>query len=408
MLSDEARKLFGMQELPPETPQILAIGQEALSSGKVTPGEVVAAQQAASTPKGQKALQELINPKKKKGKEKPEESLSMAPEREPASDFGMDEQRSGIADMEALLSMQAANQPNDQSYVPQGLAALADAWSGSKLSQTIPKMESQSDRNRQMMDSMGELQKRKGDLAKMTMEGKKAELMAQLQDRKADLSEKKMLSAMNNQNTGRDFREKLQEDRQANIGHRQTVSAIKGNKVLKDRLTQYTNLGNNLAIIEQADVTTPQSIDEAQQGIRGNLGIKGTGGVDERDRTRLNSMALEIKRLRQYMTGKPQDVGKDNEILEHIKNLARVERANVKQAFEQQLAVAAGGNDWIYSDPVHGPKYKPSLDALIASSMDQMGDIPQGKKPSDGAAYPSGAPNANWTEEQLEAFNADH
>ncbi len=181
----DIQSLFGMQEHP-ATPALLSMGAKALASGKVSEGEVVAAKQVMQTPQGAKAIANLINPKKSSKKDTKEStdtkhstthSLYLSPEEIQSQVQGFDsipgisDQRQGIKDMEDMLSMQAQNQPQDNNYIAQNLAMLADAQSGSHMAQELPKYESQDERNKQISASMNELQKRKSDLSKMVFEG---------------------------------------------------------------------------------------------------------------------------------------------------------------------------------------------------------------------------------------------
>lgn len=448
-MADKQYSLLSMAQNDPGTQSYLSLGKSAMDSGQVSPDEVAQTQEIMSKPGGSKALQSAFS---KLGIGKKSESLLPAPLVEMMKAGGstgkgkqtkadqkmtqdqktsttknlyanpdefaarmqtvqdlpfIQDQQKSIEQAQNALSMQQAEPSENKDFWVKPLLSLSDAIHGTQMAKDYTPPENRIQKAARLTGVADDLQKRKEALSKMIFEGAK-QTKDGTETNASTLALMQQLGRIEGQinSGGRGD----PDDRMAFQAHQRTINAIKNDKTLKDRLTQYTNLGNSLAMIDQADITTPNSIDEAQQGIRANLGIKGTGGVDERDRIRMNSVMLEMARLKQQMTGKPQDVSKDNEILIHIKNLANVERENIKQAIQQRLAVASGGNDWLYEDPVYGKKYKPSLDALLGATTSQFGNIPKkgGAAPKAAVVRPAALSKSpkEWTPADQAAVDA--
>lgn len=425
--------------------QFLSLEKSALDSGQVSPQDVQNAQIVMNQPDGMKKLQKSLGVgpkdmnlipaplraamsqmgasgkgKQSKGTVKDTTDTKMGSTRNVTDTDQLSDNMNAIqqnpfiaSQMEDInksqnaLSMRAANTPNggDSGWV-RPLLALSDAQNGTNMAQSYVGPEQ---RQAQQLAAQDQLDKRKEALTKLIFEGvKNAKIGTDTTQQNNQLMQElgRIEGTINN---GAD-RGQIAEDNRAFRAHSATVQAINKDPQLKERMTQYNNLGNSLSILANADTVTPQQLDEAQQSIRANLGIKGTGGVDERDRTRLNDVMLDVKRSLQKVTGKPQDVGADNAILAHVKNLANVERANVQAVNDARLNQVSQGQNWVYEDPVYGPKYKPSLDKLLnAAKASYTAPVPAKqmvKAPS--SKYPSGRPDATWNEAQLDAFKADH
>lgn len=189
MREQNMSSMFDMSDHP-DAPGVLSLGAQAIMSGKVSPAEVSAAQQALETPEGQAKVQALVasklggNPQKKTSKSSTDDTkMSQTKNIYDPEQFNMNaqsveslpgiaEQRQGISDMQEMLNMRMDNQPkSDYGFIGRNLAALADAQTGSHLSQSLPPLETQGMRNKENMSTMDELQKRKGDLNKMIFEG---------------------------------------------------------------------------------------------------------------------------------------------------------------------------------------------------------------------------------------------
>ena len=151
------------------------------------------------------------------------------------------------------------------------------------------------------------------------------------------------------------------EDRQVQRIHAQMVSQAKRDPILKAYMGQYSNLNNAISNLANADHMTPQQFDEAQQAVRANLGIKGTSGVNERDKTMLSSLGYNVDRLLQFATAKPSDIAQNDPIVQHIKQLAALEQNNINAQAERRIGAVLQGNDWIYNDP----RYSYLKDSLL-------------------------------------------
>lgn len=280
------------------------------------------------------------------------------------------DQRQGIQEMENLLSM-TANRPTDESdYWVRPLINLTDSMTGSKLMSGYKAPESSGDKYKKLLDMKDDIQKRKSDLSKTLLEGI-SKMKAGTQTDSTQLGLAQMMGFNQGANNSLNDRMALADRRAADIAHRQTVQAIKNNKPLAQRVAQYQNLGNALTVLTNADKVTPQQLHEAQQAIRSNIGIKGTGGVEERKETYYNSLGLNAANWVQFLTNKPQDIKGNKELMKHVKELALLEQANIEAQYNDQLSALAEGHDWVYSDPQFS-HYKKSLDKLVKAQAGQF------------------------------------
>lgn len=183
----------------------------------------------------------------------------------------------------------------------------------------------------------------------------------------------------------------MAQDRFANMAHQKNIQALKRDPQLLKQLTQTNNLGAALNNLANAEHITPQQFDEAQQAIRGNLGIKGNSGIGEREKSYLNSLGLDADRFQQFLTGDPKSMRPDDPFLMHIKNLAQLEQQNIQNQTNSRISAVTGGNDWMYNDPKY-KKYKDSLDSLVGATKQQFTSaIPQDRSGLLGHGNPGGA-----------------
>lgn len=153
------------------------------------------------------------------------------------------------------------------------------------------------------------------------------------------------------------------------MAHQRNLRALKSDTNLRQRLQQYQNLDNAMKLVTDVDNVTPQQIDEFQQAIRANLGIKGTSGVDERDRSRLNSLGLNAARFQEFLSGNPADLAKDGKILNHLRDLARNEQSNIRSQYGRGLKAVTAGNDSVYA---RHPELQADLDSAIGAFQGQL------------------------------------
>jgi hypothetical protein len=176
-------------------------------------------------------------------------------------------------------------------------------------------------------------------------------------------------------------RKDMFQDRIDESNHQKVLGAIRNDKGLNQRLTQYQNLDNAMANFTNAEHPTVQQFNELQQAVRANLGIKGTSGVGEREETYIKGLGLNWDAFKQFLTMQPQDVQKDNGLLLHIQQLAKMEQKNIGRQYGTRLAAVAGGNNSLYE---RRPDLKANLDSMFSNQMAQFGGSSQGQ--SDVAA----------------------
>lgn len=158
--------------------------------------------------------------------------------------------------------------------------------------------------------------------------------------------------------------------------HNKVVTAIKSDPVLKQRLTAENNINNALSIVSDPNVkVTPQQVHELQQTLRRNMGITGTSGVGEREETYIKTLGMNVDNIKQFLTGSPQDISSNKDLMQHFKDLAKVEKNNIENQMQKRLGVVSGGYGSMYK---RRGDLKGDLDELIQSASGQFGTDMQG------------------------------
>lgn len=308
-------------------------------------------------------------------------------------------QQKGLDRMQALLGMEASYQKdkNHMDYSP--LAALADQWNArsgnpSNFAASMPKPDNS---NESFMKYADEIQKRQADVQKSIQEGVKAQKGGSTMD----LLTQAVLNRNNadQNNPTRDYNAQVQatalraQDAQAARAHQQILNKLSNDKQLQTELQTYNGLGTGLSVIQNAKNITPQIVDEAQQAIKQSMSMgRGTsGGVDERTKTYMNSVGLTTDRLQQFLTGKPTDIANNDEIVQHLKNLAAIEQGNVQTMFSKRLNAVSAGAGWVYNNP----RYQSGGDGMdFASSLQDALSAQHAQLPGSGATRPAGGQKA--------------
>lgn len=144
-----------------------------------------------------------------------------------------------------------------------------------------------------------------------------------------------------------------QQDRIDESAHQKVLTKLNSNPNLRARITQIQNLQNGLSILSDADKLPPAQLHEAQQLIRANSGLKGTSGVSERDKTMLESLGWKWENAKTFFGTDLGTVSPNDPILKHVKNLARIEKANAEKQLDKQLEAIAAGNASKYKRNPH-------------------------------------------------------
>lgn len=152
--------------------------------------------------------------------------------------------------------------------------------------------------------------------------------------------------------------------------HAGVIKKLDSDPALRNQFTQLTNMQNAGAAVEQAVAEgkpiTRAQFQEFQQGVIGALGQKGQQSVHERNAKYLDSLGMRGNEAIQVLTGVPQDIGKDNPLYQHVRDLARWESNNVSNQIKENVDTLTEGFGYIYDDPKNSD-LKASLQKKIDS-----------------------------------------
>ena len=271
----------------------------------------------------------------------------------------------------------------------EGMKDILDRRAAQIQNQQVAKYQESNDPNsaqsKVLRDTLNRLypgQFKPGDLdnvaaGDMDLVFKPLQLKEQIEARKAQQA---ATNAYHQQNLS--LRDDQLEQRNADRIHRTVIEKIKSDPTLAKPLQQYRNLDNALSQVINAKTLTPQQVDEFQQAIRANLGIKSGSGIGERERTQFNTLGLNAERFKQFITGNPADIAKDSVLVQHLKDLAAVEQNNIKQQAHNRLNVLTSGYGSIYK---RHPEYQTDLEDAAKAAAGQFsgGSASEGRQPQN-------------------------
>lgn len=182
------------------------------------------------------------------------------------------------------------------------------------------------------------------------------------------------------------LRDEQLDKRNENSIHKTVIERLKTDKPLQQQLSSYNTLDKALSIITTAKNVTPQQIHEFQQAIRGSVGIKGQGGVGEREATYFDDLGLRGAAFKQFLTGDPAQLSKDLPVIHHLQDLARVEQSNIQLQKDQRINALTSGYEHVYGDGVEKgarPDLRRSLNNAIKAIGGQFTSVVPKEKSSD-------------------------
>lgn len=129
--------------------------------------------------------------------------------------------------------------------------------------------------------------------------------------------------------------------------HQKALNSVNSRPV-QTLLTGFQNLDNAINNFTKGGATAAE-YNELQQAVRSNMGVKGSGGVEERAKTYANSTGINASALIQFLTGDPQSVLKSSpKLAEQIISVAKLEMENKKKQASGLLDTHAKGYKTFY------------------------------------------------------------
>ncbi len=238
------------------------------------------------------------------------------------------------------------------------LLALADARNAEMGNKTdlAGGYKKPEDQTGKFTEFAAELQKRRGDLGKAILENVKSA--------KAGSSAEQYLQAIAAKNAltqgdgssgrlGLEDRLKLQERRQAVTSLENVKRRLSSDPISKQQLQPFFTLGNALSQLQNVNQLSPNILHEVQQKIRNAIqqGGGGTSGVDERAATYIKSLGWNWETWKQFLTSKPADIAKDDDLVAHLREQAVIEQSNIKSQISSRISALSSGNEWWVERP---------------------------------------------------------
>lgn len=318
-------------------------------------------------------------------------------ERTTDAEHPVQQQLAGLGRMTDLLRMESeANQSRPMiDFTP--LAALADARNAERGVSTNLAASAfrPSDTTGKFMQYADEIQKRRADIQKAISENAKNMRGGTTMDQ---LVQAVMMKSSAEQGNPLD-RQGMQESALAHRAHGQLMQQLAGNKVLSQELSGYVTLSNSLSTLINAKHLNTQAIHDAQQAVRRGIQLGGgsQSGVDERAKTYIESLGFNADNLMQFLSGKPSDIEKDDDLVKTIKDFAQVEQHNLQNHYSRRIDALTGGYSWIYNDPrFSNPKdpfnnLKGAFDSAVAGHKAQVAPSGPSYHRSSGTKAPAKA-----------------
>lgn len=353
--------LQGQQALDPTDPDIqeLQLMTEATGGLPVMP---------TTSSKPWEKPQLSVSRKIKTGYQTPQQSaneqemLNLVRQYGAASQSALGQQEEGVNTLGKRIGDMRAQGPGTN-WRP--LASFLDTMTGGNLAANVPSVATPEAYGEKMLGLESDLQKARQGLSKEKADALKEQIAAYKASKDSSLDEELKTAKIGFYNQ----RPALQANQQMFQAHKDVLNKIKTDKQVTARLAQMQNLQNAMDIINKADIVTPQQIHEFQQAVRNNIGLKGSSGVSERDETYIKSLGMNVANVKQFLTGTPQDVSNNPALIKHLKDLVRIEQANISKQADRRINSLAGGWGHLYKN---NPAYKAELDAAIQGSTDQF------------------------------------
>lgn len=218
---------------------------------------------------------------------------------------------------------------------------------------------------------------------------KLAGLMQKLQASKSQAS-KGLLSTLNAQlkamDTGNVLKQKFDMRQNAidESNKQKVLNRLNNNIGLRNEMSSQMGLRSAFAVLENADEITPQILHDFQQILATNMGVRGQSGVAERGERYFNTAGLDWAKWKQYVLGNPEDLGKDNAIIEHLRKMGTVEKDLLGKRIDKHLNALAAGNKSMFQ---RRPDLKEDVMESIAAQkeyatgVDAAADVPRRTMP---------------------------
>ena len=131
--------------------------------------------------------------------------------------------------------------------------------------------------------------------------------------------------------------------------HNANVTKLNSDKNLNDLFTTSNNLQNAISNFEKGG-GSPQEFMELQQAVRSNTGIKGAGGISEREETYLHSLGINKDKFLQFVTGNTQSVLESDPVFaKQIIGLAKLDLGNKKTQADDLINQLSEGHKSFYN-----------------------------------------------------------
>lgn len=250
-----------------------------------------------------------------------------------------------------------------QQYLDQGqqpdftaLASLTDAWTGSKFAGAYNRPENSQERAKNVAALQNMVAQRQGDISKEELSLLKDKITAKAALLKADKDAAPF--------------EKMLRERLDNSSHERVLRAVKEDKTIVGLFEKSRNIANAQSLLDQADVVPPEQFHEFQQTIRRNLGITGTSGLSEREKTMFNNVGLKWDEAQQFLYGTPQDTRESQAaFFKHLQNITGLIQKNNLSQMEGRLKAKMAGRESMYA---RRPDLYSDLQNLRSATLEQF------------------------------------
>lgn len=232
---------------------------------------------------------------------------------------------------------------------------------------SMPTPETPQAREQRLLGLSMELQKARQGLSKEKTDALKDQIAAYKAAKDTTLDDQVKQAKIGFYSGG--IQDARQQSRIDEMNHTRVVNNLKNDKQLLTQLTPYNNLEKGLDLATTADKTPPQQLEELQQVIRGSSGLQGKSGVGERADTYIKTLGMKRADAMQFLTGNIQDVKDKQFLIDHLSQLAEIERSLIRKQMDKRISTVSGGFDTMYQ---RRPDLKGDRDALVKGVLEQF------------------------------------
>ncbi len=179
----------------------------------------------------------------------------------------------------------------------------------------------------------------------------------------------KIEEARTNKSNAMNFRDIQLKEKNDFRAHQSNVNKVKQDKILTDAAVKSTNLDNIITNVEKTGKITTNDMADIQSIAIDSMGMKGQSSAAERAERYAKTLGMKASEVLQFLTGTPQDIGKNNPLYQRYKDIMAMEIQNYRDRATKRIDFITAGNKSVYK---RQPELLGDIDDLKSQFFSQL------------------------------------